>query len=93
MKMDCEQTFRLNEGILSVPLEGEHVVLGMDSEKYFGVRGAVRHLLEGLREGMTMTAMIEDTCSRYVVEAEVARRDLHAVISQLVTAGILIRER
>jgi hypothetical protein len=35
--------------------------------------------------------MVDQTCSRYGVEADVARRDLDTVIPQLVAAGILVR--
>ncbi|HYJ81676.1 MAG TPA: PqqD family protein, partial [Allosphingosinicella sp.] len=87
----CVEIYRLSEGVLSVPVEDETVLLAMGSEKYFGVRGAMRHLLESLRDGLSLEAMVADTCTRYGVAAEVARRDLEAILPKLIAAGIVIR--
>lgn len=86
-----EAVYRLSDGVLSVPVEEESILLAMGSEKYFGVRGAMRHLLEGLREGLSMETMVADTCARYRVESAVARQDLEAILPQLIAAGIVER--
>jgi hypothetical protein len=83
--------YRLSEGVLSVPVEDESILLAMGSEKYFGVRGAMRHLLEGLRDGLSLEAMVADTCRRYRVAPEVARQDLEAMLPKLIAAGIVER--
>jgi hypothetical protein len=88
---NSDETYRLSEGVLSVPVEEESILLAMGSEKYFGVRGAIRHLLEGLRDGLSMDSMIADTCARYGVGPEVARKDLETVLPKLIAAGIVER--
>ena len=89
MNTSCEEIYRLSEGVLSVPIEDESILLAMGSEKYFGVRGAMRHLLEGLRGGLSLEEMIVDTCARYRVAPEVARQDLEAMLPKLIAAGIV----
>lgn len=91
MSTSCEEIYRLSEGVLSVPVEDESILLAMGSEKYFGVRGAMRHLLERLRDGLSLEAMVEDTCARYRVAPEVARQDLEAILTKLIAAGIVVR--
>lgn len=91
MSISCEEIYRLSDGVLSVPVEDESILLAMGSEKYFGVRGAMRHLLEGLRDGLSLEAMVADTCARYRVGPEVARQDLEAMLPKLIAAGIVIR--
>jgi hypothetical protein len=91
VSVSCEEIYRLSEGVLSVPVEDESILLAMGSEKYFGVRGAMRHLLEGLRDGLSLEAMVADTCTRYRVAPEVARQDLEAMLPKLIAAGIVIR--
>ncbi|MET1110884.1 MAG: PqqD family protein [Allosphingosinicella sp.] len=91
MSIDCEEIYRLSDGVLSVPVEEESILLAMGSEKYFGVRGAMRHLLEGLRDGLSLEAMVADTCARYRVTPEVARQDLDAILPKLIAAGIVER--
>lgn len=85
------EIYRLSDGVLSVPIESEGMLLEMESEKYFGVRGAMRHHLEGLRDGLSLEAMVAATCARYQVTPEVARQDLEAILPQLITAGIIER--
>lgn len=91
MSIGCEEIYRLSEGVLSVPVEDESILLAMGSEKYFGVRGAMRHLLEGLRDGLSLEAMVADTCARYRVAPEVARQDLEDMLPKLIAAGIVER--
>jgi hypothetical protein len=88
---NCDGIYRLSEGVLSVPVEDESILLAMGSEKYFGVRGAMRHLLEGLREGLSLEAMVADTCARYQVSLDVARQDIEAMLGKLIAAGIVER--
>lgn len=89
MSIDCEEIYRLSDGVLSVPVEDESILLAMESGKYFGVRGAMRHLLESLRDGLSLKAMVADTCARYRVAPEVARQDLEAILPRLMAAGII----
>ena len=91
MSIDFEEIYRLSEGVLSVPVEDESILLAMGSEKYFGVRGAMRHLLEGLRDGLSVKAMVAETCARYRVAPKVARQDLEAILPKLIAAGIVER--
>lgn len=84
-----ETVYKLRDDVLSVPVGSENVLLAMGSDKYFGVRGAMRHLLEGLREGMSLEAMIAATCATYTVDPAVARRDLEAALQRLADAKLL----
>lgn len=85
------EIYRLSDGVLSIPVEHESMLLEMGSEKYFGVRGAMRHHLEGLRGGLSLATMVADTCARYRVTPEAARQDLEAILRQLIAAGIIER--
>jgi hypothetical protein len=88
-----EQSYRLAEGVLSVELEEENILLSVGSGKYFGVRGAMRHLLEGLRDGLSFGEMVARTRDRYDVGREEAARDLRAILARLVGAGIVEQTR
>jgi hypothetical protein len=81
--------YRLAEGVLSVPTEDEAILLTIGSGKYYGVRGAMRHLLEDLRQGLSLPQMISLTCERYDVEPGEATRDLERIVPRLIAAGIL----
>lgn len=89
MSESSAASYRLADGVLSVPVEDEAILLTLGSGKYFGVRGAMRHLLEDLREGIDFQAMVERTCDRYGVEREEAARDLEQILPRLIAAGIV----
>ncbi|MGZ9098246.1 MAG: PqqD family protein [Brevundimonas sp.] len=91
MSIESTAVYRLSDGALSVSLEEEAVVLGLGKDRYFGVRGAARHLLEGLRGGMTVEAMVSEFQRRYDVTTEAARRDLETILPKLVAADIVTR--
>jgi hypothetical protein len=86
-----QEFYRLAEGVLSVGLGEENILLSIGSGKYFGVKGAMRHLLEGLREGLTFDEMLVRTCTRYDVTREDAARDLGDMLRKLTGAGIVER--
>jgi hypothetical protein len=77
------------DGVLSVPVDDEAILLTIGSGKYYGVRGAMRHLLEELRDGIAFDDMVARTCARYDVEADEAARDLEQMLPRLIAAGIL----
>jgi hypothetical protein len=85
-----DRSYRLPERVLSVPIDDEAILLTVDSGKYFGIKGAMRHLLEDLRQGLTFGEMVALTCRRYGVDAALARQDLAAILPKLVDAGILV---
>lgn len=91
MSFEPTAAFRLSDGALSVSLEEEGIVLGPTSDRYFGVRGAARHLLESLRDGMTVEAMIAVFQQRYDVTRDVARRDIEAILPKMIAAEIVSR--
>lgn len=91
MRAAGEQVYRLRDDVLSVPVDNENILLAMGSEKYFGVRGAMRHLLEGLRDGMSLDSMIAATCATYPVEPDVARNDIEAILQKLIDADLVTR--
>jgi len=84
-----QQSYRLAEGVLSVDLEEENMLLSVGSGKYFGLKGAMRHLLEGLRGGLSFDEMVALTCELYEVTREDAAQDLRQMLDKLIAAGIV----
>lgn len=84
-----QQTYQLSNQVLFVAMQGEHVLMDYASGKYFGIRGAMQILLEPMKEGVTFSAMTALLCSHYGITADVAERDLHAILPRLLDAGIV----
>jgi hypothetical protein len=89
MSESNSRSYRLAEGVLSVPVEEEAILLSIGTGKYYGVKGAMRHLLEDLREGIRFDEMVERTCARYDVVPAEASRDLEQILPRLIAARII----
>lgn len=86
-------SFRLSEGLLIAEVREESVILAMESSKYFGLKGAMRALLDNLREGAEFGVMVDTLCARFDVSRDAATSDLAGVIPQLLAAGLIVHVR
>jgi hypothetical protein len=84
--------YRLADGLLITDVADESVILAVDSEKYFSVKGAMRALLDDLRDGMTADAMASAMCDRFDVSREEAARDIASTLPKLVAAGLVVAD-
>ena len=87
--MPSTPTYRIADGALCVPVDDEAIILSISLGKYFGIRGAMRHLLEELRDGLSFDEMVARTCARYRVGRGRAAEDLQRIVPHLINAGIL----
>jgi len=75
---------KMSEGILFRELDGESVILSLDSETYFGLDEVGTRTWELLRAGPTIQAAYETLCAEYDVDSAQLRRDLEELLDQLV---------
>lgn len=84
-------TFKLSEEVLAVQTAGEDVLMDYRSGKYFGIRGAMRCLVEPLREGLSMEQMLERVSEHFSVPEAVAEEDLRNILPKLLDGGLIQR--
>ena len=82
--------YRLADDILTVETDEETVIMGYASGKYFGVRGAIRHVLGNLRRSSTLEEMTGDIAAHFAVPVEAVRKDLEEIVPRLMAAGIVV---
>ena len=83
------RSYRLVGDVLSVAVENEAILLSVGAGEYYGIRGAMRHLLEELRDGLRFEEMVARLCSRYDVAPGEAARDLEQMLPRLIAARII----
>ena len=76
---------------LLTDMEEESVGLSVLLGRYFGIRGAMRHLVPQLREGITHAAMVARLCDLYDVSPQEAAADIDRVLPELIAAGLVKR--
>jgi hypothetical protein len=80
---------RVPDGILFRELDGESVILSLDSETYFGLDEVGTRTWELLRAGPTIQAAYEVLCAEYDVGGEQLRRDLQDLLEELITHKLI----
>ena len=78
--------------VLMRELEGEAVLLNLESGVYYTLNPVGTAIWEQLTGEQTLTEILSAICTRYGVSAETARRDLAALATRLRREG-LIEER
>jgi hypothetical protein len=77
------------EDVLISGLQGESVILNLDSERYFGLDEVGTRMMSVLTTADSIQAAYETLLQEYDVEGEVLRQDMTAIIENLVEQGLV----
>lgn len=78
--------------VLVQELEGESVLLNLDSERYFGLDEVGTRIWQLLGEHRSLERVCEEMLKEYDVDESELRRDLLKLARDLVEAGIVVAE-
>jgi Coenzyme PQQ synthesis protein D (PqqD) len=77
------------DGVLVRELEGESVLLNLNSESYFGLDGVGTRMWAALTTSASIEAAYETLLAEYEVEPEHLRADLSRFVEKLAAAGLI----
>jgi hypothetical protein len=77
------------DGVLIRELDGEAVLLNLNSESYFGLDAVGTRMWAVLMESPSIQAAYEILLGEYEVEPESLRKDLSDFVEKLATAGLI----
>jgi len=77
------------ESVLFRDLNGEAVLLNLDSETYFGLDEVGTRMWQVLTSQPTIQAALDDLCAEFEVDPEQLRRDLEELLDQLVAHRLI----
>jgi hypothetical protein len=75
--------------VLVQELQGESVILNVNSGRYFGLDEVGSRMWQALTTSPSIQAAHEVLLGEYDVDAEVLRRDFHDFVEKLVEQGLL----
>ena len=78
------------DDVLISQLQEESVILNLDSERYFGLDDIGTRFLSVLTSSKSIEAAYEQLSQEYDVDNEVLRKDLLALVENLMDKGLLI---
>lgn len=77
------------EGVLAREIEGESVLLNLDSESYFGLDEIGTRMWSALQSAPSVEAAFAALLEEFEVEPDVLRADLCAFVAALAEAGLV----
>jgi hypothetical protein len=89
MDVSLPQRVEVPSHVLYQELEGEAVLLNLQTERYFGLDDVGTRMWQLLSEQGDVAAAFEQLQAEYAVEADRLRQDLAQLINRLAEAGLL----
>ena len=89
MTISFSDRVRVPDDVLISNLQEESVILNLDSERYYGLDDVGTRFLSVLNTSDSIEAAYEKLTQEYDVDEEVLRRDLLALIENLMEQGLV----
>jgi len=87
MKLDQKVTFA--ETVFAQEVDGEMVLLDMESENYFGLDEVGTSIWQAMQESETLKEVLAALLEQYEVEEEMLENDLFAFVGKLEESGLV----
>lgn len=86
MNLNTKVTFA--DTVFAQEVDGEMVLLDMNSENYFGLDGVGTAFWQAMQEKETLKDILELLLEQYEVEPDVLEKDLFIFVGKLVDSGL-----
>lgn len=87
--MDLDQKIAFADSVFAQEVDGEMVLLDMESENYFGLDEVGTSIWQAMQEKETLKEVFDALLEQYEVEAEVLERDLSDFVGKLLESGLV----
>ncbi|HQR73215.1 MAG TPA: PqqD family protein [Sulfurovum sp.] len=87
--MDLSQKITFSQSVFAQEVDGEMVLLDMESENYFGLDEVGTAIWQAMQEHEILHEVFEVLMEQYEVEAEVLQNDLSEFVEKLLESGLV----
>ena len=87
--MTLDQKVIVAETVFAQEVDGEMVLLDMESENYFELDEVGTSIWQAMQEKETLKEVFESLLEQYDVEAEVLEKDLSEFVEKLAESGLI----
>lgn len=81
--------YRVPDDVLAAHLEGEAVLLHMDSKNYYRLNATAAAVYKGLERGLGRDALVDDLLAQFEVERDVAAAEVDRLLRELAERGLV----
>lgn len=89
MTLSFKERVFVPEKVMFRELEGESVLLNIDTDMYFGLDDVGTRMWLALTQSESIQAAYETLLEEYDIETDLLRRDLTDIVEKLVEKGLL----
>ena len=82
-------THHVPEDVLAAHLDGEAVLLHMDTKNYYRLNATAARVFRGLERGLGRQALLDDLCGEFEVDAGTAGAEIDRLLAELTERGLL----
>jgi hypothetical protein len=86
--MDAHYT--VSDDVLTAHLEGEAVLLHMDTKNYFRLNATAAVLWKGMERGLGREALLDELLAQFDVDRPTAAAELDRLLAELSERGLLV---
>lgn len=86
---DDARALRVPDDVLAAHLEGEAVLLHMDTKNYYRLNATAAAVYRGLERGLGRDALVDELCTHFEVERPVAAAEVDRLLEELAERGLV----
>lgn len=90
--MSDETRYTVPADVLAAHLEGEAVLLHMDTKDYFRLNATAACVWKGLERGMGRQELVDELCANFEVEPGPAAAELDRLLAELEQRRLVVAE-
>ena len=87
--ISLQQKFTISSEVLSQEVDGETVILDLESESYFGLDEVGTRIWQLLNEGSNLQTVFDILLGEYDVDEKQLEKDIQDHVALLVEAGLI----
>jgi hypothetical protein len=88
--MSDTSKYSVPDDVLAAHLEGEAVLLNMDTKDYFRLNATAAVVWKGLERGLDREGLLGELCTQFDVERDVASTELDRLLGELSQRGLIV---
>lgn len=80
-----------NPRLVAADMDGDIVMMSIDSGEYFGLGGVGRRVWELLASPISVAQLTQVICTEYDIDASTCEADLSRFLGELLASGVAVR--
>ena len=87
--MPGEQTTKIRDDVLAAHLEGEAVLLDLETKRYYRLNPTAARIWKGLEQSLEPPQIVAALVDEFAVDAATARAEVERALADLRTRGLV----